>query len=126
MEELIQESSGLEVQRLSVSAFSGTFELSLTDPEINEGETFITDPITFDATDLGSVAGQIEAELGDVTPVNVQIVNGKFEITFTNELLEDVALLSVEESALVNNEIQRLEIDATEGSLRLSLSGLGR
>ena len=126
VEELIQGSlSGNEVQRLSVSAFSGTFKLSLTDPEINDGDAFTTGVINFDSTDLEAVAGQIVTELSAVTPVSVEIVNGKFEITFTNELLEDVTELTVVDSALVNNEIQRLDIDATEGSLRLTLTGYG-
>jgi hypothetical protein len=93
-----------EVQVLTIAADSGTFQLRLQDPSINDGDEQITGNIVFNKSDLDATATAIQNALNAFADITVSVTAsevdgfdyiGKFTIEFTAPGETNVAGLTV-------------------------------
>jgi copper chaperone CopZ len=114
-----------EVQEISIDADGGSFTLTLTDTgsSIYGGVAQTTTSIDFDPSDLNQVALDIRDALEALTgieEVTVSRASSDFTITFTDPSDTNLDLLSANV-----NETQELTVNATDGSLTLTLEDPG-
>jgi Ca2+-binding RTX toxin-like protein len=107
-----------EVQVLTIdAAVPGTFELRLTDPNINGGVAQTTVAINYDPEDAATTAGEIEAALTALTglTVNVEGSASTFFITFLAPAAQNVATLQVVNPNLSRTGAKVVEFDGGSG-----------